>query len=207
MTSAPLPREQRYRTFLLFGAPGSGKGTQGNVLGKIPGFVHISTGELFRNLQVGSTLGRLFLEYSAKGTLVPDEFTIELWHEYVDSLRQNHHYEPETDTLILDGIPRNVNQAKLMEDYIDVRRVYYLDCQDKAVMYLRLQKRALIENRLDDANEDTIRNRLKIYEEETSPVLKYYSQSIIRRVETARSPVRVLADIVDDMAEAELETH
>ncbi len=92
-----------------------------------------------------------------------------------------------------------------MEDYIDVRRVYYLDCQDRAVMYLRLQKRALIENRLDDASQETISHRLRIYEEETFPVLQHYSADIIRRIDTARSPVEVLAAIVNDMAEVDLE--
>ena len=193
----------KYRAFLLFGAPGSGKGTQGNVLGKIPGFVHVSTGELFRNLQVGSPLGRLFLEYSAKGQLVPDDFSVQLWHEYVEQMRKNHRFDPATDTLILDGIPRSVKQAEMMEEYIDVQRVYYLDCKDKAVMYLRLQKRALIEGRLDDANQDTINRRLAVYEAETFPVLRHYSDEIVRRIDTARSPVEVLADIVGDMAMAE----
>ena len=195
----------KYRAFLLFGAPGSGKGTQGTVLGRVPGYLHIATGELFRNLQVGSQLGRTFLEYSSKGDLVPDDFVVQLWQDYVDKLRQNQRYDPETETLILDGIPRNLRQAELMEDYIDVRRVYYLDCQDRAVMYLRLQKRALIENRLDDASQETISHRLRIYEEETFPVLQHYSADIIRRVDTARSPVEVLAAIVNDMAEVDLE--
>ncbi len=195
----------KYRAFLLFGAPGSGKGTQGTVLGRVPGYLHIATGELFRNLQVGSQLGRTFLEYSSKGDLVPDDFVVQLWQDYVEKLRQNQRYDPETETLILDGIPRNLRQAELMEDYIDVRRVYYLDCQDRAVMYLRLQKRALIENRLDDASQETISHRLRIYEEETFPVLQHYSADIIRSIDTARSPVEVLAAIVNDMAEVDLE--
>jgi adenylate kinase len=193
----------KYRAFLLFGAPGSGKGTQGNVIGQIPGFVHVSTGDLFRNLQVGSPLGRTFLEFSAKGQLVPDEFTVQLWRDYVEQLKTNHRYEPETDTLVLDGIPRSVAQAKILQNYIDVKRVYYLDCRDKGVMYLRLQKRALLENRIDDANEETIGNRLRVYEAETFPVLQQYPESIIRRIDTARSPVEVLADIVKDMAKTQ----
>ena len=197
----------KHRSYLLFGAPGSGKGTQGNILGKIPGFIHISTGELFRNLHVGSALGRTFLDYSARGELVPDSFTIQLWHEYVDGLQQNRGYDSETETLILDGIPRNVRQAELMEEYIDVKRVYYLHCKDKEVMYRRLQTRALLQNRMDDASNDVIDQRLRLYEEETFPVLEHYSNSIIRHIETTRSPVEVLADIVADMAKTELELH
>jgi adenylate kinase len=189
-----------YSTVLLFGAPGSGKGTQGSVLGKIPGFIHISTGDLFRNLPVGSQLGRLFLEYSAKGELVPDEFTVQLWQEYVGKLSQNGRFDSRTETLILDGIPRTVKQAEMLDEYINVKRVYYLDCKDKAVMYLRLQKRALIENRLDDASEETINNRLRSYEEETFPVLSHYPEDLVRTINTARSPVEVLSEIVCDMS-------
>jgi adenylate kinase len=190
----------KYSTVLLFGAPGSGKGTQGSVLGKVPGFIHISTGDLFRNLPVGSQLGRLFLEYSAKGELVPDKFTVQLWQEYVLKLEQHGRFDPSVETLILDGIPRTVVQAEMLDDYINVNRIYYLDCSDKAVMLLRLQKRALIENRLDDASVETINNRLRSYEAETFPVLSHYADSVIRRIDTARSPVEVLAEIVSDMA-------
>lgn len=134
---------------------------------------------------------------------MPDEFTIEMWHDYVENLRSNHRFDPTSDTLILDGIPRNVAQAEMMDEYIDVKRVYYLDCKDKNVMYLRLQKRALIENRLDDANKDVINSRLKVYEEQTFPLLSHYPADTVRRIDTSRPPVCVLADIVSDMASTE----
>ena len=189
----------KFRTFLLFGAPGSGKGTQGAILGSIPNFIHLSSGELFRNLNVGSPLGKLFLDYSGRGALVPDTFTIQLWSEYVNGLVQTHRFAPETDTLILDGIPRNVAQARLMDDAIDVVRVYYLDCKDREIMYMRLKRRALKENRMDDASDAVIQERLYIYEAETAPVLQYYPKSIIREIDTSRRPVEVLADILADM--------
>ena len=69
----------RFKTLLLFGAPGSGKGTQGSILGSIPGYVHVACGDVFRNLRVGSPLGKVFLEYSSRGALVPDDFTVQLW--------------------------------------------------------------------------------------------------------------------------------
>ena len=67
-----------YRTFLLFGAPGAGKGTQGKILGTIPNFFHFACGDAFRNLKIESELGRTFIDYSSQGKLVPDEPTIEL---------------------------------------------------------------------------------------------------------------------------------
>lgn len=188
-----------YQAILLFGAPGSGKGTQGAVLGQIPGFVHVATGEIFRDLRVGSPLGRVFLEYSSKGQLVPDDFTVELWNDYVEGLVRTHRFEPKIDTLVLDGIPRSVTQAKLVSATIDVQRIYYLDCHDKNIMFKRLKRRALHENRLDDANDAVIEERLRIYEAETAPVLEYYPKELIRRIDTGRVPVEVLADILADL--------
>jgi adenylate kinase len=188
-----------YKTILLFGAPGSGKGTQGQILGSIPGFVHVSTGELFRDLRVSSPLAKKFLDYSSRGALVPDDFTVELWKEHVEGLVSSHRFDPQTDILILDGIPRTVAQARLLASAVDVLRVYYLDCDDKEIMHMRLKRRALHENRLDDASESVIQNRLYVYEAETAPVLGHYPQDKIRRIDTGRTPVEVLADILADI--------
>jgi adenylate kinase len=170
----------------------------------VPGFVHVSCGEIFRSLRVGSPLGSVFLEYSSKGALVPDDFTIQLWTEYIGNMVKTQAFDPETTTLVLDGIPRNVPQARLMDNMIEVIRVYYLDCTDKSIMYSRLKRRALHENRLDDANDKTIQSRLETYEEETAPVLDYYPQSIVRRIDTGRTPLEVIADLLSDMKHAVL---
>ena len=188
-----------YKTILLFGAPGSGKGTQGSILGSIPGFVHVACGEIFRDLRVGTPLGRVFLDYSSRGALVPDEFTVELWREHIEGLVRLGRFDPAADILILDGIPRNVAQARLMQGYVDVLRLYYLDCEDKEKMYLRLKRRALHENRLDDASDEVIRHRLYVYEAETAPVLNFYPPDKVRRIDTGRTPVEVLADILADI--------
>ena len=74
---------KRYQTILLFGAPGSGKGTQGKVLGQIPGFYHLSCGEVFRTLNINSELGKIFYEYSSRGELVPDDVTVNMWKENI----------------------------------------------------------------------------------------------------------------------------
>jgi adenylate kinase len=188
----------KFKTILLFGAPGSGKGTQGHILGGIPGLVHVACGEIFRDLRVGTPLGRVFLDYSSRGALVPDDFTVQLWKEHVDGLVRRGRYDPDTDILILDGIPRNVAQARLMDNYIEVKRLYYLDCEDKEKMVLRLKRRALHENRLDDASDATIQTRLYVYEAETAPVLDYYPPDKVYRIDTGRTPIEVLADILTD---------
>src|SRR5438105_14314694 len=105
----------RYRSVLLFGAPGSGKGTQGKIIGTIPGFFHTACGDIFRTLDLSSEMGRKFWDYSSRGELVPDEFTVQLWKQYIRGLEMINQFRPSTEILVLDGIPRNVEQAKLLE--------------------------------------------------------------------------------------------
>src|SRR5438093_2577103 len=161
----------KYQTFILFGAPGSGKGTQGKTLGTIPRLYHCACGDVFRSIDTRTKVGQAFLEYSSKGQLVPDEITVELWREAIDAAVDAHKFKPDIDVLVLDGIPRNVGQAKIMQEMIDVKKVFHLSCPARATLYTRLKKRALKDNRLDDANEEVIKRRLEIYERESKPVL------------------------------------
>ncbi|TVQ61456.1 MAG: nucleoside monophosphate kinase [Phycisphaerales bacterium] len=187
----------RYQTVLLFGAPGAGKGTQGKILGLVPGFYHLSCGEVFRTLDVNSELGRTFREYSSRGELVPDEVTVKMWAENIRAQTILSLYKPHDDLLILDGIPRNVNQAKLMEKHINVLEIIHLVCRDKKKMVERLQRRAVKENRADDAKESVILRRWDVYEEETRPVLDYYPKEIIREVDAIGSPAAVLQHVLE----------
>lgn len=187
----------RYQTILLFGAPGAGKGTQGSILGRIPGFFHLSCGEVFRSLDIHSELGSIFYEYSSKGELVPDDVTVKMWAENMHAQTVLSLYKPHDDLLLLDGIPRNVAQAKLMEEHIKVLGVVHLVCRDKEAMIMRLRRRALKENRIDDAQEDVIRRRWEIYERETAPVLEYYPQELIIEVDAVGSPASVLQHVLE----------
>jgi adenylate kinase len=190
---------RRYQTILLFGAPGAGKGTQGKILGQIPGFYHLSCGEVFRNIDTNTDLGKTFMQFSSKGRLVPDDVTVKMWQHNMHARTVLSAYKPQSDLLVLDGIPRNVNQAKLLEKYINVLMVVHLVCPDKEQMIKRLGRRALKENRFDDANEEVIRRRWRVYERETFPVLKYYPKSIIRDVDATGSPGRVLEAILESV--------
>ncbi|MDX2114826.1 MAG: nucleoside monophosphate kinase [Planctomycetota bacterium] len=189
--------DRRYRTILLFGAPGSGKGTQGKILGQIPGFYHLSCGEVFRTLNTKSDLGRVFVEYSSKGLLVPDDMTIRMWRENLRAQEILSLYKPDDDLLVLDGIPRNANQARIMDEYIEVLEVIHLVCSNEEKMFERLRRRALKENRVDDAREDVIRRRWKVYQDETKPVLEHYPSSIIKTVDALGSPASVLQHILE----------
>lgn len=187
----------RYKSILLFGAPGSGKGTQGKILGSIPGFFHSATGDIFRSLDLQSEMGRVFWEYAGQGKLVPDELTIKLWKQYIKGLEMINQFHPDSEILVLDGIPRNLKQAQLLEETIDVVKVIYLVCQDLNKMVERLRRRALRENRFDDASDEVIRRRLDVYERETRPVLGYYPADKIIRVEATMSQIRVLSNLVE----------
>ncbi len=193
----------KLRTILLFGSPGAGKGTQGTILGSIPTYLHVSSGDLFRNLRVQNPLGQTFLDYASKGQLVPDEPTIKLWHDDIKNRIHNGIFNPETDTLLLDGIPRNAAQAELLDDTLNVVGVLNLFCKDIDIMVERLQARALRENRLDDANLDTIRNRLEVYEAETRPVLDHYGDGLVHTIDSTQTPVRVLRDVLEVLAKLE----
>lgn len=188
---------QRFQTILLFGAPGAGKGTQGKILGSIPGFYHLSCGEVFRTLDMASELGRTFMKFSSKGKLVPDDATIKMWHQNMHARTVLSDYKPHADILILDGIPRNVNQARLLDNHLNVLQVIHLVCPNKEEMIKRLRRRALKENRIDDAKEEVIRNRWDVYEKETFPVLEYYPSRIIKEVDATGSPGRVLEHILE----------
>jgi adenylate kinase len=186
----------KYRSILLFGAPGAGKGTQGKILGVIPHFFHCACGDVFRNLRPESNLGKIFVKYSSRGQLVPDGPTIRLWREFIQNSTRIGRFHPAQDTLVLDGIPRNVPQAEILRNTLDVVGVFYLKSANEQNLIARIQRRAIKENRLDDANLDVIRDRLRVYEMETKPVLKFYGRKLVHHIQADQSPAKVLADIL-----------
>jgi adenylate kinase len=186
----------KYRTILLFGAPGAGKGTQGKILGNIPNFFHCACGDVFRNLTIDSKIGRVFIDYSSRGELVPDQPTIELWRQTIEATTQSGRFRPDQDTLVLDGIPRNPHQAEMLQDTLNVVGIFYLRCTNIDNLVQRMQRRALKENRLDDASLEVIRSRLKTYEKETKPVLNFYGKHLVHRIDADQTPAKVLFDIL-----------
>ena len=195
-----MQNDSRYQTILLFGPPGAGKGTQGKILGSIPGFVHLACGDVFRALDPNSELGKTFAEYSSRGALVPDDLTVKMWEEYTHNQTVHDAYKPEGELLILDGIPRNLNQAQLMGEHIHVLSLVHLGCENEDAMVERLRHRALKENRADDAREEVIRHRWKVYEDETQPAIDYYSSSLVNVVDALGTPAEVLQHILKIVA-------
>jgi len=185
---------ERFRSVLLFGAPGVGKGTQGGILGSIPGFFHLSVGDVFRSIDIGSVDGQEVCKYSSQGKLVPDELTIKIWKKALNAYIALARYKPREDLLILDGMPRNVKQAALVQDHLDIQLVVHLECTDEEDMIHRIRRRAIRENRADDANEEVIRRRFQVYRESSSPMLDFFDAEIIANINANGSPAEVLQE-------------
>ena len=192
MTTSP-----RYRCVPLFGPPGVGKGTQGKILSNIPGFFHLSVGDVFRSIDIGSVNGREVYNHISRGELVPDDLTIKIWRTALEAYVALSWFKPREDLLILDGMPRNVRQVEMIQEHLEIHRVIYLKCSDEEDMIHRIRRRAIRENRTDDANESIIRRRFDVYREITAPVLQQYDPAIIREVDANGSPSEVVHSILD----------
>ena len=185
-----------YQAVLLVGPPGVGKGTQGKMLAQIPGIFHISSGDMFRELDRNSKFGRIFHEYAGIGKLVPDDITIKIWQDYIATKVRDAVYKPKSDLLILDGIPRNITQANLIAPFVQVFKVIYMVCEDREVMFKRIRGRSLKEHRIDDAEELVVRYRWDVYKRETEPLIDYYPQERVRIVDANTIASDVLHQIL-----------
>ncbi|MCG3120891.1 MAG: adenylate kinase [bacterium] len=190
----------RYNVILLFGPPGSGKGTWGKILDLIPGFYHFSTGEMFRMLDVDSEIGQRIMETMRRGELVPDEITFDLWQKNLNTATLVGRFRPAKDTLVLDGFPRTPKQADMLKSVAEVKLILKLDCADRDILIERLHKRAILEGRLDDANKQVIRRRFKLYDAQIEKTLMKFSNSLIDAIDVSQPPVRILSAIGETLA-------
>ena len=186
-----------YKAVLLFGYPGCGKGTQGEVLSGMPNLLHLAMGDIFRALDKQSDIGREFLSYSTKGLLVPDELTVRVWRRHVGKLTAAGTFRPDYPVLLLDGIPRTPSQVEHLSALIEVLRVIHLGIEDQNILVNRLKGRALKSDRPDDADENVIRKRIEVYEAETMPVLEALDARLITNINADQPPLAVLRDIAE----------
>ncbi|MBQ0089568.1 MAG: adenylate kinase [Prevotellaceae bacterium] len=156
---------------VIFGAPGSGKGTQSDKIVEKYGFKHISTGDVLRGeIKNGTELGKTAKSYIDKGQLIPDSLMIDILASVYDSLCP-------CEGVIFDGFPRTIPQAEslaklLKERNTEVSAMIDLEVPNE-VLIDRLIKRGQISGRADD-NEETIKNRLAVYNNQTSPLIEWY---------------------------------
>ncbi len=196
-----MPPQRKYRTILLFGMPGSGKGTQGAVLGQLPYLIHISCGDLFRKIPKYGELGREIMKTTSQGVMVSDDITVRIWERHIQILEMQELLIQDMHTLVLDGLPRNYAQAARLDAMLDVVQIFHLKITDNENAAERLRARALRENRLDDMNEEVISRRLKTYYEETYDTLRFYDPRLIFDVDASQSPLDVLRTIIDRMSD------
>lgn len=185
----------------MIGCPGSGKGTQGAVLGQLPNLRHLAMGDVFRGLDKDSEIGKEFLSYSSKGLLVPDEVTIRVFLHHVAGQVTAGRIVPGYHTLLLDGIPRTPKQVELLADSLEVKRVIHLVIDDCDALISRLMGRAKKSNRPDDADRGVIENRIEVYERETAPLLDAYPKKLVSRVNADQHPLAVLRDIAGTLVD------
>jgi adenylate kinase len=160
---------------VLFGPPGAGKGTQADIIKGKYNLIHISTGDVFRyNIKNETDLGKKAKSYIDQGALVPDEVTIDMLAKEVDK------HLADANGFIFDGFPRTEAQAKALDSLMQeketqVNAMIALEVDDE-VLVQRLLERGKTSGRADDADEDVIRNRIKVYYNETA-ILKNYFQA------------------------------
>ena len=162
------------KNIVIFGAPGSGKGTQSDLMIEHYGLGHISTGDVLRNeIKKGTELGKTAQSYIDKGNLIPDELMISILANVYDSYGRGH------KGVIFDGFPRTIPQAEALKNMLDERgdrvaAMIELDVPEDELMK-RLILRGQQSGRADD-NEETIKKRLVVYHSQTQPLIEWYKQ-------------------------------
>ena len=179
---------------VLLGAPGAGKGTQGDILAGKLGVPKIATGDLLRAaVSAGTPLGKQAQEYMNKGDLVPDVVILGIVKEKLAS-------PDAANGVIMDGFPRTIAQAEAVDEWLSARgsrvdKVVTFDAPDGELV-IRMLGRAEEEGRSDDTP-DTIRKRLEVYRSETAPLISYYErQRAVTRID-ATGTIQDVAGRVD----------
>ena len=161
---------------ILFGPPGSGKGTQAKFIVKKHALIHISTGDIFRkNISQKTKLGKLASEFMNNGELVPDNLTIDLLESEIDNYS-------DANGFVFDGFPRTLAQADAFKNFLNEKKmplsaVISLEVGEHQLVS-RLLKRGIDSGREDDKNTDVIRQRIQVYEKQTSILKTYYSNNL-----------------------------
>ncbi len=188
--------KQLFRAVLLFGPPGSGKGTLGKFLSSAGNHFHLSSGDIFRGLSPESPSGQMYHKYAAKGLLLPDEITIEIWHQFVHGLIATNRYFPSQQLLVLDGIPRTIRQADLLQKHLQVEKIIVLEVVHIEELIKRIQRRAVIEKRTDDLDPKVLKTRFDVYAQDTLKVLHHYPKELICRFNAEQKPLELLRDVL-----------
>ena len=181
------------KNIIIFGAPGSGKGTYSDEIAAKYGMEHISTGDVLRGeIKAGTQLGQTAKKYMDNGQLIPDELMIDILAKTYDAL-------PKGKGVIFDGFPRTIAQAEALKNMLtergnDMGMMIEL-IVDEETLLNRLLKRAKEQGRTDD-NEETIKKRFAVYHNQTAPLSKWFEKEGLRQTFTWKgSKDRMVAEI------------
>ena len=188
-----------YDAIVLFGPPGSGKGTQGKLLHTLDTFYHVSTGQLLRDLDDRTEIGERIKEKTDKGELAPIGDVFDLLELTLEEHIIREQYKPEQQYLVLDGVPRNVDQVALVDRFADVRRNLYFSTDNEQVLFDRLAERAKAEGRVDDQDPEVHKRRFEVYKTTTSLVLKRYDSSLIRKIDRLQSIDKIHQEVLKNI--------
>lgn len=183
------------RAILLFGYPGSGKGTQGKLLSTLPGFRHVAMGDILRGLTPANPLFGQVQSYLRAGNLVPDELCMDLFRGYIEAMKPD-----EDDFLVVDGVPRNARQVELLNKFVRVIRIFKLSVYDENLVVDRLRKRAIAQGRADDTSDEVIQHRLGVYRRETESCIRTYPGTLLTRIHANQPIFDVHFDIIHALA-------
>lgn len=192
--------QEPFRSILLFGPPGSGKGTIGKFLSSAGNHFHLSSGDIFRGLSPESPAGQIYHDYANRGLLLPDEITMQIWHHFVHGLIATNRYFPKQQLLLLDGIPRTIRQADLLAEHVQIEKIIVLEMQNTEELIKRLQRRALLEKRTDDRDIQVLRTRMEVYNKDTSRLLNHYPKRLLAHFNADQKPLEVLRDILIELS-------
>ncbi|WP_395058988.1 adenylate kinase [Flavobacterium sp.] len=186
---------------VLFGKPGAGKGTQAEFLKEKYSLTHLSTGDIFRfNIKNETELGKLAKTFMDKGDLVPDEVTIKMLESEVD---KNQH----SKGFLFDGFPRTLAQASALDAFLSSKKqgitaTIALEADDE-ILVQRLLERGKTSGRIDDQDEEKIRNRYQEYNEKTAPLMNYYKNQdkfhAVNGIGTIQEITERLSKVIDNL--------
>lgn len=182
---------------VIFGAPGSGKGTQSEILIRNRGLFHISTGDVLRdNIRRGTELGATAKAYIEQGQLIPDELMVSILADVLDANR-----EAAAQGVIFDGFPRTIAQAEALEEMLgergtSVTLVLGLEVPEEELIN-RILERGRLTGRSDD-NLETVKKRLDVYHNQTSPLKEFYNERGLYRAIEGMGGIEAVAQRIDD---------
>ncbi len=186
---------------ILFGKPGAGKGTQAEFLKTKYNLVHLSTGDIFRfNIKNETELGKLAKTFIDKGDLVPDEVTIKM-------LEAEAQKNENSNGFLFDGFPRTLSQSEALDLFLkqknhQIAATISLDADDE-ILVQRILERGKTSGRIDDQDEDKIRNRYQEYNQKTAPLIDYYKKQgkfhAVNGIGTIQEITDRLSKVIDNL--------